>query len=621
MPPEFHLKDPGYEYRLISRRIYFAGMLMFLLGLLIVVRVFFLQVVMHEHFTTLSQHNRVKIEPIAPIRGLIFSSDGVLVANNRPSFRLEVIPEQVEDLEQTIEHLSSLIELEQTEIERFRKQLKRKYRFNSVPLKFNLSDDDVARLSVNRHRFPGVDVVAGLNRYYPLADKLAHVSGYVGMIDEEEMLELDKSNYRGTTHIGKLGVEQAYEHLLHGKVGYRQVEVNATGRIIRLLERTAPVSGKDIYLTLDISLQDLAVKALEGKRGAIVAVDPRDGGILAMVRAPGYDPNPFVNGIDSKSYRKLLNSKDSPLLNRALQGKYPPGSTVKPFFAFGALDYGLRSSLDETWCQGWYSLKGSTHRYRDWKKSGHGHTDLVKAVAQSCDVYFYALAHEMGIDRVHELLGKFGFGKRTNIDIVGEASGLNPSRQWKRQAYGQPWFPGETLIVGIGQGSSLVTPIHLAVATAAIANRGKLVRPHLFARARDSISNEIVDEHQAEIYGRIVAENENHWQEVINSMQEVMHGTRGTARRVAAGASYRMAGKTGTAQVIAIAQDEEYDADEVPEEFRDHALFVAFAPIDEPKIALAIIVENGGSGSSGAAPIARVLFDHHLQGKSGKEPG
>ena len=317
MPPEFHLKDPGYEYRLISRRIYFAGMLMFLLGLLIVVRVFFLQVVMHEHFTTLSQHNRVKIQPIAPIRGLIFSSDGVLIANNRPSFRLEIIPEQVEDIDETIQQLSMLIELEQTEIARFRKQLKRKYRFNSMPLKFNLSDDDVARLSVNRHRFPGVDVVAGLNRYYPLADKLAHVSGYVGMIDEDEMLELDKSNYRGTTHIGKLGVEQAYEHLLHGTVGYRQVEVNATGRIIRLLERTAPVSGKNIYLTLDISLQDLAVKSLEGKRGAIVAIDPRDGGILAMVSAPGYDPNPFVNGIDSKSYKRLLNSKDSPLLNRA----------------------------------------------------------------------------------------------------------------------------------------------------------------------------------------------------------------------------------------------------------------------------------------------------------------
>ncbi|NKB38013.1 MAG: penicillin-binding protein 2 [Gammaproteobacteria bacterium] len=621
MPPEFHLKDPGYEYRLISRRIYFAGMLMFLLGLLIVVRVFFLQVVMHDHFTTLSQHNRVKIQPIAPIRGLIFSNDGVLLANNRPSFSLEVIPEQVDDIEQTIDRLSGLIELDNSDIERFRKQLKRKHRFVSVPLKFNLSDDDVAILSVNRHLFPGVDVVAGLNRYYPLAEKLAHVSGYVGMIDEDELELLDTSNYKGTSHIGKLGVEQAYENLLHGSVGYRQVEVNATGRIIRLLDRTAPVSGKNIYLTLDVSLQNLAVKALDGKRGAIVAIDPRDGGILAMVSAPGYDPNPFVNGIDSASYKKLLNSSDSPLLNRALQGKYPPGSTIKPFFAFAALDYGLRTNLDETWCQGWYSLKGSTHRYRDWKKTGHGHTNLENAVAQSCDVYFYALAHEMGIERVHEVLAKFGFGERTNIDIVGEAAGLNPSREWKRRAYGQAWYPGETLIVGIGQGSSLVTPVHLAVATAAIANRGKLVRPHLFANARDSITNEVVDEFKPEIYGRVEASDQSHWQTVIDSMTEVTHGQRGTARRVGKGAAYMMAGKTGTAQVIAIAQDEEYDAEEVREEFRDHALFIAFAPVENPRIALVIVVENGGSGSSGAAPIARVLFDHHLQGINEAESG
>ncbi len=621
MPAEFHLKDPGYEYRLISRRIYFAGMLMFLLGLLIVVRVFFLQIVMHDHFTTLSQHNRVKIQPIAPIRGLIFSKDGVLLANNRPSFSLEIIPEQVDDIEQTIEQLAALVELDTSDIERFKKQLKRKHRFISVPLKFNLSDDDVAILSVNRHLFPGVDVVAGLNRYYPLAENLAHVSGYVGMIDEDELESLDTSNYKGTSHIGKLGVEQAYENLLHGTVGYRQVEVNATGRIIRLLERTAPVSGKNIYLTLDVSLQNLAVKALDGKRGAIVAIDPRDGSVLAMVSAPGYDPNPFVNGIDSASYKKLLNSKDSPLLNRALQGKYPPGSTIKPFFAFAALDYGLRTNLDETWCQGWYSLKGSTHRYRDWKKQGHGHIDLANAIAQSCDVYFYALANEMGIDRMHEALAKFGFGARTSIDIVGEAAGLNPSREWKRRALGQAWYPGETLIVGIGQGSSLVTPIHLAVATAAIANRGKLVRPHLFANARDSISNEIVDEYVPEVYGRIEAADESYWQAVIDSMAEVTHGLRGTARRVGKGAAYKMAGKTGTAQVIAIAQDEEYDADEVREEHRDHALFVAFAPVENPRIALVIVVENGGSGSSGAAPIARILFDHHLQGISEVESG
>jgi penicillin-binding protein 2 len=615
MPAEFHLKDAGYEYLVISRRIYFAGMMMFLLGMLIVIRVFFLQVVMHDHFTTLSQHNRVKIQPIAPIRGLIFSSDGVLLANNRPSFSLEIVPEQIKKMDQTISDLATLITIEAKDIERFKKQIKKKHRFVSVPLKFNLSDDEVAKLSVNRHRYPGVEVVAGLNRFYPLAENLAHVSGYVGVINEEELVTLDTSNYKGTTHIGKLGAEQAYESLLHGKVGHRQVEVNATGRIIRVLDRTAPVSGSDIFLTLDVSLQNLAVDALGDKRGSIVALDPNDGSVLAMVSTPGYDPNPFVNGIDSKSYKKLLASKDAPLLNRALQGKYPAGSTIKPFLGLGALDFGLRNIHDETWCQGWYSLSGSTHRYRDWKKEGHGHTNMINAIAQSCDVYFYSLAHEMGIDKLHEFLDKFGFGKKTGIDIIGEVAGLNPSREWKRKAYGQAWFPGETLIVGIGQGLSLITPIHLAVATAAIANKGKMVRPHLFAYARDAISEEVRKLHEPSAIGTVEIQNIEYWQQIIDSMTEVTHGARGTARRVGSGASYRMAGKTGTAQVIAIAQDEEYEVDEVAEELRDHALFIAFAPVESPKIAVAIIVENGGSGSSTAAPIARRLFDHYLQGE------
>jgi len=588
---------------------------MFLLGILIIARIFFLQVVMHDHFTTLSQHNRIKIRPIAPIRGLIFSRDGVLLANNRPSFRLEIIPEQVTDINHTIDELNGLIDIDETDIDRFTAQSRNKYRFISVPLKFNLNDDEVAKLSVNRHRYPGVEVVAGLNRYYPLAEKLAHVSGYVGMIDEDDLLNIDSSNYKGTSHIGKLGVEQAYEDLLHGTVGYRQVEVNSSGRVIRRLDRTAPVSGKNIYLTLDVSLHNLAVDALKDKRGAIVAIDPRDGGILALVSSPGYDPNPFVNGIDSKSYKELLASKDTPLLNRAIQGKYPPGSTIKPFFALGALDYGLRNLADETWCRGWYSLSNSTHKYRDWKKEGHGHTSLVSAIAESCDVYFYSLAHDMGIDRAHDLLNKFEFGKRTNIDIVGEVEGLNPSREWKRRSYGQPWYPGETLIIGIGQGSSLITPIHLAVATATIANRGKLMTPHLFASARDSISNEIVDLYEPGDVRIVDIQDANHWQQIIDSMAEVMHGQRGTARRSAAGATYNMAGKTGTAQIIGIAQDEEYDEDLVPEELRDHALFIGFAPVDNPQIALAIIVENGDSGSSGAAPIARILFDHVLQDK------
>ena len=612
MAPRLTLKDPGQEYRLVRGRIWAAGGIMFLLCLVIVARVFYLQVSQHSHFTTLSQHNRVKIVPIPPIRGLIFSHDGVLLADNRPSFSLELTLERIEDLNQTILDLRKLIAVEEADIARFREQSRKKRRFEGVPLRFNLSDQEVARFSVNRHKFPGADVVARLNRYYPLGANLAHAIGYVGMIDEAEFEKLDKSNYSGTSHIGKIGVEKAYESLLHGRVGYRQVEVNAQGRVIRVLDRTPPVPGKNIYLKLDVSLQNLAAQLLEGKKGAVVAVDPQDGGILALVSSPSYDPNLFVNGIDARSYRDLLGSKGTPLLNRALQGKYPPGSTIKPFLAFAALEFGVRHPEEETWCPGWFTLKGSQHRYRDWKKGGHGHLGLTQAVAQSCDVYFYALAHDLGIDRVHDALTQFGFGMPTGIDIGGEAAGLIPSRDWKRGALGQPWYPGETLILGIGQGYTLATPMQLAAATAALAGRGKHINPHLLAEARNALTGETQIRNAGEDAKWIPARDGAYWDTAINAMREVMHGPRGTARRAAQGASYEFAGKTGTAQVIGIAQDKEYKVEEVPEEFRDHALFIAFAPVGAPRIAIAIVIENGGSGSSTAAPLARVLFDHYL---------
>ena len=615
MSREFSLKDTRREKSLVASRIYAAGLIMLLLGLMLLGRIFYLQVIKHEHYTTLSQRNRVKILPLPPIRGLIFSRDGVLLADNRPSFSLEIIPELVDDMDQIIEQLERIVSIEQTDIKRFRQQLKKKRRFESVPLKFSLTDEEVARVSVNRHLYPGVDVVARLNRYYPAGENIAHAVGYVGMIDENDLKQLNSSNYIGTTHIGKVGIEKAYEDILHGRVGYQQVEVNAQGRVVRVLDRTPPQTGRNIHITLDVSLQNVAVEALAGKRGAIVAIDPRDGGILVMVSSPSYDPNLFVNGIDFYSYNKLL-TEGTPLLNRALQGNYPPGSTIKPFIGLAVLNLGLRTVYDETWCPGWFTLPGHAHRYRDWKKQGHGHVNLLNAIAQSCDVYFYTLASELGINRLHTALAAFGFGEKTGIDIGGESAGLLPSRQWKRKALGQVWFPGETVIVGIGQGAALTTPLQLATATAAIATRGRMIQPHLLDEIHAPFNNETIDLIAVVNKRKIKLIESEYWDDIINAMTEVVHGARGTARATGLNAQYRFAGKTGTAQVIGIAQDEQQRKDDekkdIPEKFRDHALFIAFAPVNDPKIAIAIVIENGGSGSSIAAPIARRLFDHYL---------
>ena len=597
---------------LVHNRIYQTAALILVITFLILVQVFYLQIMRHDHFTTLSKSNHIKILPVVPSRGLIFSSDGVMLADNRPSFTLELVPERAADVEAVIDQLNRLITITPDDIERFRELRKRSRRFEGIPLRFNLSDEEVALVSVNRHLLAGIDVVASLSRYYPLAESLSHTVGYVGMIDEDEFEKLNKSNYRGTTYIGKSGIEKAYEGLLHGHVGYQQVEVNAQGRKIREIYREPPEPSKNLYLTIDVSLQLLAVQALNDRRGAIVAMDTRTGAVLASASSPGYDPNLFIDGIDRKIYAELLQSGDTPLLNRTLQGKYPPGSTIKPMLALGSLNLQVREAGAETWCPGWYSIKGSTHRYRDWKREGHGHMDMVNAIAQSCDVYFYVLARDMGIDDIHRTLTGFGFGAPTGIDIGGEASGLVPSTQWKREALGQPWYPGETLIAGIGQGASLVTPIQLVMATAVIANRGKLVRPFLLSEVRDSATGQLVIKAPAQADKTIISADVEDWDLIIHSMEEVLHGKRGTARGSGAGSEYHMAGKTGTAQVIAIGQDEEYDEEETPEEFRDHALFIAFAPVEAPEIAMAVIVENGGGGSRTAAPIARELLDHYF---------
>lgn len=611
MSARYEFKQPDNEARTIIKRVVICGGFISLLLMAILYRVFYLQITSHDHYSTLSQSNRVKIVPIAPTRGLIFSSDNVLLADNRPSFSLELIPEKIEDIGLTIKRLGQIIDLDAAAVSRFIARLKMKRRFESVPLLFNLSDEEVARISVNQHRFPGVDVVARLNRYYPLGPNTSHTVGYVGMIDETELEKLDTSNYSATSHIGKIGVEKAYEDLLHGQVGYQQVEVNSKGRVIRVLDRTPPVPGQNVHISLNVSLQNLAVKAMEGKRGAIIALDPEDGGILAMVSSPGYDPNLFVYGIDSKTYGQLLKSADTPLLNRVLQGKYPPGSTIKPVLGLAALEHGVRTVDQETWCPGWYTLKGTSLRKRDWKKEGHGHTSLFKAISESCDVYFYALANDLGIDRIYETMYQFGFGQRTQIDIGGESTGLLPSREWKRNTYNEAWYPGETLNIGIGQGTILVTPIQLAVATAAIARRGNALKPRLFSEARDPATGEVIQRGVAQVLHNVHYSND-YWDTIVSAMSDVVHGSRGTARRAGQGAEYRFAGKSGTAQVFSLGQDEEYKAEELSAELHDHALFIAFGPVDTPKIAIAIIIENGGGGSANAAPVARLLFDFYL---------
>ncbi|MCH9047575.1 MAG: penicillin-binding protein 2 [Proteobacteria bacterium] len=612
----FTLKDTEEESRLIRLRVYSAVVIIILLVMVLVARLFYLQVIRHDHFITLSQSNRVKVLPIAPIRGLIFSRDNVLLADNQPSFSLELIPEQIDNLDKTIGQLSRLIDIDEDSISRFKKLRREKRRFESIPLKFNLSEGEVARFSVERHKIPGAKVIARPYRHYPEESGLVHALGYVARIDEKDLQKIDESDYLGTTHIGKLGVEKAYEGILHGRIGHQQVEVNALGRIIRVLERTPPEPGQNIYLTLDLSLQTAASKIMQGKRGSIVAMDPDNGDILAFVSSPAYDPNSFVNGIDSKSYKVLLSSRDTPLINRALNGKYPPGSTVKPFLGIAALMFGVRNTDEAIWCRGWYTLRGHDHRYRDWKKGGHGHVDLNYAIMQSCDVYFYTLAHDLGITKLNKALTNFGFGVKTGIDIGGESTGLVPSIDWKRSALNQPWYPGETLIAGTGQGYVLATPLQLVTATAALANHGRRVLPRLVYKISDPSSGESTLLPVA-TPTYVAGYKQEHWDFVIQAMQDVVHGPRGTARRSGANAAYRFAGKTGTSQLFGIDQDGKYEKDKVPEHLRDHALFIAFAPVEAPKIALVIIVENGGSGSSIAAPIARKLLDHYLLDESG----
>jgi len=607
-----HLKDHLFESHLITNR---AILLLVLGGILLTIlltRLLYLQVISHDHYTTLSEDNRVKLQALPPNRGLIYDRNGILLAENLPSYRLEITPEEVDDMGATLSALQDIIEISDIERSRFEKLRSRKPGFEAIPLRFHLDDEEVARFSVNRHRFPGVDITAGLARHYPQGPLAVHALGYVGRIDEKALKDIDNSNYRGTTHIGKNGIEKTYEELLHGKVGLQQVEITAQGRIIRVLNRTPPVSGKNLYLTIDSRVQAAAENAFGDFSGTAIAIDPNNGDVLAFVSLPTYDPNPFVNGIDYDDYAALRNDEKEPLFNRALRGQYPPGSTVKPFMGLAGLESGISSSHSKTYCPGFYMLPGKDRKYRDWKRTGHGTVDLNIAITQSCDVYFYDLAQSLGIDRIHDYLQQFRFGKATGIDIQGELPGLLPSREWKRSRRDLPWFPGETLITGIGQGFFLVTPIQLAAATAALANGGHMLQPQIVHAEQDPESSDLVP-HQRHLLETITIKEQQHWEQVIAAMTDVVHSARGTARRIGNDSPYRIAGKTGTAQVYGLKEEEKYDAEAIAEKLRDHALFIAFAPIEEPKIAVAVIVENGGGGGSVAAPIARKILDAYLE--------
>ncbi|MFT5505944.1 MAG: penicillin-binding protein 2 [Gammaproteobacteria bacterium] len=611
MAKRIQLKDDYLESRLIRRRIVLSAFIILAMLSIVLVRLYHLQIVEHQHFSTLSDSNRIRIKALPPARGLIYDRNGVILANNLPAYRLEIVSEQVGDIEDVLTRLRQYVDFSDNDLLRYRQSAGRRRPYESVALRFNLNDEEVARLAVNLHQFRGVEINARLTRNYPAGSHAVHAIGYVSRIDEKDLSNIDETNYAGTSHIGKLGLEKYYEDLLHGTVGVQRVEVNAKGRTIRVLSEIPPVPGDNLVLTLDSKLQREAELAFGDHTGSVVVINPNNGEVLTLVSMPTFDPNLFVNGISFKAYSALRDSIQRPLFNRALSGQYPPGSTTKPFVGLAGLEYRIINKSQKVHCGGFYQLPNDERKYRDWKKEGHGPMNMKSAITQSCDVYFYDLSYRMGIDKMSAFMAQFGFGQRTEIDSVGERPGLLPSRNWKRQTQGMPWFPGETLITGIGQGFLLVTPLQLASATAAFSLKGLRYKPYLLLSRQDSLNNKIsaTEKTVSGEYSMLKPEN---WEHIHKSMVNVVHGLRGTAHRLRKDIQYKVAGKTGTAQVFGIEQGEEYEEENVIHRLRDHALFISYAPAEKPEIAVAVIVENGGHGSSVAAPIARRVMDAFL---------
>ncbi len=606
------------ESRIVHGRIVLMFFVIIVLALLLVVRVGYLQVSQHSRFAELAQDNRVDLVPLPPVRGLIYDRNGEILARNFRVYNLEILPDKVRDMEGLLDQLGQLVALSNDDLERFRALLKRRPSFERQTLRANLSEKEASRLAVNLHRYPGAELKARLQRDYTRGELTAHVVGYVGRISADDLEQIDNQKYRGLEYIGKSGIEAYYESTLLGRSGFERVETNAHGKVIRTLEQIPSDAGKTLHLSLDIRLQERATEALEGYEGSVVAIEPATGDILAFASVPGYDPNPFVNGISSKAYGELRASDRRPLLNRSLYGRYAPGSTIKAFMSLVGMQYGVDPN-NSIFCGGYYSLPGHKHRYRDWKKSGHGNVNGHDAIEQSCDVYYYRLAKQLGIDALHAGMTGYGFGRPTGVDLLGEPSGLMPSREWKESARNQPWYPGETIITGIGQGYMLITPLQLAATTATLANRGLQVTPR-FLTAIENPQSQTREQLPPRVSGQIEANGPANFAYVINGMRDVVHGDKGTARRIGKDIRYEMAGKTGTAQVKSVAQNETYREEDTEKRFRDHALFVGFAPLEDPKIAIAVVIEHGGGGSRTAAPIARELLDYYLIDRLGMFP-
>ncbi|MFZ5843380.1 MAG: penicillin-binding protein 2 [Pseudomonadota bacterium] len=619
MNRRMRMKDPVAETSLFFVRATIAAVVMGLLLLILAARLFYLQIVEHHQYRTLADRNRISVQPIAPTRGLIYDRNGVLLAENRSSFALEIIPAKVPDLPATLDQLALLIAISDDDRERFETERKQHRRDQPVPIRSRLSEKEVAVFASNQHRFPGVALTGRLIRHYPFGPQLVHAIGYVGRINDKEWDKLDQNNYAATQHIGKLGLEKHYESVLHGAAGFQEVETDVHDRVVRVLNRVAPIPGRNLHLHLDSSLQLAAIAALGDQRGVVIAVNPNNGGVLALVSAPGYDPNPFVTGIDRQSYKALLESPDVPLYNRALLGVYPPGSTVKPHLALAGLLSGATTVERKVWDPGWFKLPGDDRRYRDWVLNkglpAHGWVDAREAIIQSCDTYFYDLANRMGIDELSSQMRRFGFGQLTGLDVDEEVRGLLPTREWKRRVRKEAWYPGETVSVGIGQGYWSTTSLQLVNSTAILANGGHRYELRLVREIGDGDSLQPVPATLAAEQPQI--QHPQYMTLVREAMRDVAMAPTGTAKKAFQGINYVAAGKTGTAQVASYGQNEKYDATKVDERFRDNALFVGFAPYDKPEIAVAVLVENviGGGGSS-AAPIARRVMDHYLDGKT-----
>ncbi|MCC5452476.1 penicillin-binding protein 2 [Rheinheimera sp. UJ51] len=607
------MQDVEAEHRLFNHRAVFAMVFVVLMFAVIVVNMYHLQVTSYQAYQTRSEGNRIKVLPLAPNRGLITDRNGILLAENRPVFSLELVPEQISDMPTTLQELSALIEISEEQQTNFLKEVRQQRRFNSIALKEQLNDEEVARISVNLHRLPGVTVEARLSRYYPFGDLFTHALGYIGRINTNDLKQLEENeqlaNYAASRDIGKIGLERFYETELHGVMGYQEVEVNNRGRLIRVLRSVPASSGKNIKLNIDVGLQLTAQQILLEKRGAIVAMDPRDGAILAFYSNPSYDPNLFVHGISSKNYNALLNSADRPLINRVTQGVYPPASTIKPHLALLGLETNTISANTRIWDPGFFQLPGVEHRYRDWKRWGHGWVDVYTAIVESCDTFFYDMGVKLGIDRVSDYMQKMGFGEKSGIDIHEESNTIMPSRGWKRARHNQPWYHGDTVAISIGQGYWTITPLQLLVSTAVLLNNGLQPTPHIVRELSNDLGTESIDTTPQEVMQVV---NPRNWQVVRDAMQQTVATQKGTAFNAFKGATYTSGGKTGTAQVVSIAQDAKYDASKLDERLRDNAMYIGYAPADAPTIVIAVTVENTGGGGSTAAPIARQMLDYYF---------